>query len=118
MAGLRMSLIERGVPLWLNCAVQSFVVEDGRVTGAIAVRDGKTIRIGARRGVVVAAGGFERNDEMRKKYQRAPIEASWTVGNFENTGDGILAGEAIGAKLDVELMKRGLVDARDDRAKR
>jgi 3-oxosteroid 1-dehydrogenase len=105
MAGLRMSLIERGVPLWLNCAVQSFVVEDGRVTGALAVRDGKTIRIGARRGVVVAAGGFERNDEMRKKYQRAPIEASWTVGNFENTGDGILAGEAIGAKLDVELMR-------------
>ena len=68
--------------------------------------------------MVVAAGGFERNDEMRKKYQRAPIEASWTVGNFENTGDGILAGEAIGAKLDVELMQRGLVDARDDRARR
>jgi len=105
MAGLRMSLIERGVPLWLNCAVQSFVVEDGRVTGAIAVRDGKTIRIGARRGVVVAAGGFERNDEMRKKYQRAPIEASWTVGNYDNTGDGIRAGEAVGAKLDLELMR-------------
>ena len=63
------------------------------------------MNIEARRGVMVAAGGFERNDEMRKKYQRAPIEASWSVGNFENTGDGILAGEAVGAQLDVELMR-------------
>jgi 3-oxosteroid 1-dehydrogenase len=105
MAGLRLALIDRGVPLWLNTRVESFVTEDGRVAGVVAVRDGKTLRIHARRGVVVAAGGFERNDEMRKKYQRAPIEASWTVGNYENTGDGILAGEAVGAKLDVELMK-------------
>ena len=105
MAGLRLALIDRGVPLWLNTRVESFVTEDGRVAGVVAVRDGQTLRIQARRGVVVAAGGFERNDEMRKKYQRAPIEASWTVGNYENTGDGILAGEAVGAKLDVDLMK-------------
>jgi 3-oxosteroid 1-dehydrogenase len=63
------------------------------------------MRIQARRGVVVAAGGFERNDEMRKRYQRAPIEASWTVGNYDNTGDGILAGADVGAMLDVELMR-------------
>ncbi len=105
MAGLRLSLIDRGVPLWLKSPVQSFITEDGRVVGAVVVRDGKRLNIEARRGVVVAAGGFERNDEMRKKYQRAPIEASWTVGNYDNTGDGILAGEAVGAKLDVELMR-------------
>ena len=54
---------------------------------------------------MVGAGGFERNDAMRKQYQRAPIEASWSVGNYDNTGDGILAGAAVGAQLDVDLMR-------------
>jgi 3-oxosteroid 1-dehydrogenase len=105
MGRLRLSLIDRGVPLWLRSPVESFVKEDGRIVGVTITRDGTPMNIEARRGVVVAAGGFERNDAMRKKYQRAPIEASWTVGNYENTGDGILAGEAVGARLDVELMR-------------
>jgi 3-oxosteroid 1-dehydrogenase len=73
--------------------------------GVELTRGGRPMTVEARCGVVVAAGGFERNDEMRKKYQRAPIEASWTVGNYDNTGDGILAGETVGAQLDVELMR-------------
>ena len=105
MARLRLSLIERGVPLWLSSPVTSFVQEDGRVVGVTITKNGTPMNIEARRGVMVAAGGFERNDELRKKYQRAPIEASWSVGNFDNTGDGILAGEAVGAHLDVELMR-------------
>jgi 3-oxosteroid 1-dehydrogenase len=105
MSRLRLSLIERGVPLWLDSPVESFVEEDGRVVGVRITRDGRSMAIEARRGVMVAAGGFERNDEMRKKYQRAPIEASWTVGNYDNTGDGIRAGEAVGAQLDTELMR-------------
>ena len=102
---LRLSLIERGVPLWLRARVESFVVEDGRVVGVTITRDGKPMNIEARRGVMVGAGGFERNDAMRKQYQRAPIEASWSVGNYDNTGDGILAGAAVGAQLDVALMR-------------
>jgi 3-oxosteroid 1-dehydrogenase len=105
MGRLRLSLIERGVPLWLSSPVESFVEEDGRVVGVRITRDGRPMAIEARRGVMVAAGGFERNDEMRKRYQRAPIEASWTVGNYDNTGDGIRAGEAVGAQLDTELMR-------------
>jgi 3-oxosteroid 1-dehydrogenase len=105
MGRLRLSLIERGVPLWLECPVESLVAEGERVVGVVARRDGREARIQARRGVVVAAGGFERNDEMRKKYQRAPIEASWTVGNYDNTGDGIRAAADVGAALDVELMR-------------
>ena len=105
VARLRMSLINRGVPLWLQSPVKSLIKDGNRVVGAVVEHDGKELRIGARKGVVVAAGGFERNDEMRKKYQRHPIEASWTVGHYDNMGDGILAGEAVGAKLDVELMR-------------
>jgi 3-oxosteroid 1-dehydrogenase len=105
MGRFRLSLVERGVPLWLNASVQSFVKEGDRIVGVTIMRDDKPMSIEARRGVMVAAGGFERNDAMRKQYQRAPIEASWTVGNYDNTGDGILAGEAVGAQLDVELMR-------------
>jgi 3-oxosteroid 1-dehydrogenase len=105
MGRLRLSLIERGVPMWLECPVEQLVSDGGRVVGVVARRSGASVRIEARRGVVVAAGGFERNDEMRKKYQRAPIEASWTVGNRDNTGDGIRAAAEIGATLDVELMR-------------
>ena len=38
---------------------------------------------------------------MRVKYQRAPITTEWTVGAVANTGDGILAGEKLGAALDI-----------------
>jgi len=105
MGRLRLSLVERGVPMWLQSPVTSFVEENGRIVGATITRDGVPMNIETRVGVMVAAGGFERNDEMRKQYQRAPIEASWTVGNYDNTGDGILAGQAVGAKLDTELMR-------------
>ena len=38
---------------------------------------------------------------MRVKYQRAPISTDWTVGAKANTGDGIVAGEKLGAALDL-----------------
>ena len=57
--------------------------------------------IRARRGVILGIGGFEHNEQMRVKYQRAPITTEWTVGAKANTGDGILAGEKLGAALDI-----------------
>lgn len=56
----------------------------------------------ARRGVIVGSGGFEHNAAMRAQYQRQPIGTEWTVGAKENTGDGIRAGQRLGA--DVALM--------------
>ena len=50
--------------------------------------------------MILASGGFEHNEQMRVKYQRAPITTEWTVGAVANTGDGIL-GEKLGAALDV-----------------
>jgi succinate dehydrogenase/fumarate reductase flavoprotein subunit len=51
--------------------------------------------------VILACGGFERNEQMRVKYQRAPITTEWTVGATANTGDGIIAAEKLGAALDI-----------------
>jgi 3-oxosteroid 1-dehydrogenase len=50
---------------------------------------------------VLACGGFEHNEAMRKQYQREPVGASWTVGAAANTGDGIGAGDRVGAALDL-----------------
>ncbi len=51
--------------------------------------------------MILGSGGFEHNEQMRVKYQRAPITTEWTVGAKANTGDGIIAGEKLGAALDV-----------------
>jgi len=72
-------------------------VRDGRVIGVRVTRGGEPRLIRARRGVLLATGGFERNEEMRRRYQRAPAGTQWTTGAAGNTGDGILAGLDLGA---------------------
>lgn len=96
---LRLSLKDRDVPLWLSTPMTSLIVEDGRVVGAVVEKDGKPIRIGARRGVLLAAGGFERNQAMREEYGPAPASTEWTAGNEHNTGDGIRAGMEVGGTV-------------------
>ena len=98
-AGLRAGLTGSGIPVWLNTPLTGLLTEDGRVTGVTAVRDGAPVTIRARRGVLLATGGFERNAEMRATYQRQPVGTEWTTGSPGNTGEGILAGLAAGAAL-------------------
>jgi len=106
IAPLRIALRDLAVPVKLNTALTDLYTEDGTVRG-VYVRDAGAPEtaepqlIRARRGVILASGGFERNEQMRVKYQRAPITADWTVGAEANTGDGIVAAEKLGAALDL-----------------
>ncbi len=100
-AGLRAGLLAKQVPVWLGTPMTELEVTDGRVTGVQVARDGQRMLIRAARGVVLAAGGFERNEQMRQRYQREPIGAQWTTGSAGNTGDAIAVGEAAGAALDL-----------------
>lgn len=86
--------------LSLNSTLVELVTEDGRVTGAIVERDGETVAIRARKGVLLAAGGFEGNDEMRAHYG-VPGLARDTMGPWANTGKAHQAGIAIGADIDL-----------------
>ena len=104
IAPLRVGLKQAGVPVRLNTAMTDLYVEDGVVRGiyvkeAQASEDAEPQLIRARKGVILGSGGFERNEQMRVKYQRAPINAEWTVGATANTGEGILAAEKLGAAL-------------------
>jgi 3-oxosteroid 1-dehydrogenase len=65
--GLRAGLAASGVPVWLDTPMTGLEVHDGRVTGVRATRGGEPAAIRARRGVLIATGGFERNDEMRRR---------------------------------------------------
>jgi 3-oxosteroid 1-dehydrogenase len=106
IAPLRIGLQKAGVPVRLNTALTDLYIEDGAVRG-IYVRDTNAPEsaepqlIRARRGVILGSGGFEHNEQMRVKYQRAPITTEWTVGAAANTGDGILAAEKLGAALEI-----------------
>ena len=103
VARLYLSVKKRGIPLLFNSRMTSLVEEGGRVTGAIVQQGGKTLRIGARKGVVLGAGGFEKNQALREQYLPAPTNTQWSAGNPANEGDALLAGLSLGAKT--RLMK-------------
>lgn len=99
-AALRVGLQRAGVPVWLDTPLVELAESAGKVTGVVVRRAGVETELKARRGVVLASGGFERNEAMRKQYQREPIGADWTVGAKANTGDGILAAQGLGAAVE------------------
>ncbi|WP_028568570.1 3-oxosteroid 1-dehydrogenase [Salinispora tropica] len=99
-AGLRAGLRHAGVPVRLNTPMTDLLVERGRVTGVHATHVGAPVLLRARRGVLLASGGFEHNQPMRQKHQEG-IGTEWTAGAAGNTGDGIEAGERLGAALDL-----------------
>lgn len=98
VARLRVSMRERDLALELNTKMTRLIEEDGRVIGAEIEHQGKIQRIQARKGVVLAAGGFEHNQAMREQYLPKPTEHSWSAGCKHNTGDAIREGIRLGAK--------------------
>ncbi|BCN48301.1 MULTISPECIES: FAD-binding protein [Prescottella] len=84
----------------LNTPLVELVVEDGAVVGALVERDGEQVAIRARKGVILAAGGFEGNDELRQKYG-VPGVARDTMGPWGNVGQAHQAGIAVGADTDL-----------------
>jgi len=101
VARLRLSLMERQVPLWLDTPLRDLVLDGSRVAGAVLERNGKGLRVRARRGVLLAAGGFEHNAELRRRYQQEPTGSDWTAGSESNTGDTLEIGQHVGAAFDL-----------------
>ena len=99
MARLRRALLDRDIPVWLEAEATELVVEAGRVVGAVVSRGGRTERVGAGRGVLLAAGGFARNKAMRAELQAAPVDADWSAASPHNVGGGIRMGQAVGGAV-------------------
>lgn len=98
VARLRASLMDRDIPVWLGTPMTRLVDEDGRVVGVEVLRNGEPLRIQARKGVVLASGGFEHNQALREQYLPKPTDHRWSAGTLDNTGDGLLEGQRLGAK--------------------
>lgn len=97
VGGLRLAMLERHIPLWLQTPLTELIRTDGRIVGAVVNRNGKLMRIRARKGVILAAGGFERNAAMRQRYRPSVPDPTRSGGQVGNTGDAINLAAAVGA---------------------
>lgn len=98
-------LIERYLALGgefrMGTAVKELVLEDGRVAGVVGERRGRRETIRARHGVVVCAGGFEWNQQLRERFYTIPGSTRFSSTPEEaNRGEVLEAGLAIGATTE------------------
>lgn len=84
----------------LGAPLVDLVDVDGAVVGAVINRDGENVRVRARRGVLLAAGGFEQNSRMRESFG-VPGRAEDTMGCPGNTGAAHRAAIRVGAATDL-----------------
>ncbi|MEZ0338909.1 FAD-binding protein [Mycobacterium sp. pV006] len=111
-ARLRLAMKERDIPLWLDTPMTELITDndgpDARVIGAVVERDGVPQRIQARRGVILASGGFDHDMAWRREHlpelervSEMSGDNDWSFGNPVATGDGIRAGEKVGGSTEL-----------------
>jgi 3-oxosteroid 1-dehydrogenase len=96
------ALLRRNVPVWTNAALTDLIVEDGRVAGAVVQTGGHDVRVRTRDGVLLAAGGFARDKDMREQFSGGrPTGTQWTSANPGDTGEAIRIAMGLGAATDM-----------------
>jgi succinate dehydrogenase/fumarate reductase flavoprotein subunit len=92
------NVLQREIPIHTESPVTSLITNsDGEIIGVWADIKGQRSAIKARKAVILASGGFEFNEKLKKEYFEAtPVYA---MGNPGNTGDGILMAQKVGAAL-------------------
>ena len=95
---LRIAL-DKNIPVWTGAPLADLLVENGRVVGVRTVRDGGPVAVRARQGVLISAGGFARNREMRQRFGGdQPNEGKWSMSNMGDTGEAIATAMRLGAQ--------------------
>ena len=87
---------KKGLEIRYRTRGRSLIVENGKVTGVVAVKDGKAFDLRARC-VVIASGGFEANSEWRTRCMGPGWDLAKVRGTRFNMGDGIKMALDIGA---------------------
>ncbi|WP_460774869.1 FAD-dependent oxidoreductase [Microbacterium sp. GXF7504] len=95
-ASLLYAVRQGGTPVWLRSPMRRLRTDGDRVTGAVVERHGIELEIVARRGVMLAAGGFAQNREWRRRYQGVD---GWSSAPLGQQGEGIAAGAEVGGAL-------------------
>jgi succinate dehydrogenase/fumarate reductase flavoprotein subunit len=90
--------LDRGMEPITGAAARDLVVDGGKVVGVrFESADGGSFEVVARRGVVLATGGFEWDRELVRAFVRGPMTHPVSVRT--NTGDGLRMAMRIGASL-------------------
>lgn len=99
---LAKAAMERNIPVWLSTPAKQLLVEGGAVSGALVEHEGRPVRVVARRGVVLAAGGFPYDVQRRQQlFPHAPTgREHFSPSPSTNTGDGLRLAEAVGGRVD------------------
>ncbi len=89
------ALRDAGVDVWLNTRAGRLLTDNGAVVGVTTSRGD----VQATKGVVLAAGGYQANSELRARYQPASMASTPYLGTEHDRGDGHLMGQAVGGDL-------------------
>ncbi|MDQ0157584.1 FAD-dependent oxidoreductase [Robertmurraya andreesenii] len=100
IASLFKACLDRGVETLIETAGKELIInEDGQVVGLIAeTKVGEVLRIAARKGVVLASGGFEWNKQLVRAFLKA--EFTHPVTPPGNEGDALMMAMKAGAALE------------------
>ncbi|WP_280218224.1 3-ketosteroid-delta-1-dehydrogenase [Nocardia neocaledoniensis] len=98
-AGLFAGVLRAGIPVWTETELLRLTRDGDRVTGAVLRQRGREVTVVARRGVVLAAGGFDHDMAARHKFQSALLAEDASLGAEGNTGDAIVAAQELGAGI-------------------
>lgn len=115
VGGLLKGCLDRGIEPRTGARAISLTTDDGRVTGVELQTSDGTVRVAARRGVVLATGGFEWDAELARSFLRGPLDRAVSVPT--NTGDGLRMAMRAGAALGNmrEAWWLPVVDVADER---
>lgn len=97
VARLLKACLARGIEPLLGVTATSLLRDGGRITGIEAEQNGAPLTLKARRGVIIATGGFEWDTEQRQTFLRGPVTAPASPPTA--TGEGLKLAMAAGAKL-------------------
>lgn len=98
VAAIATSLFDRKVPFWLRSPIVQLLQDDGKVVGAIVLKDGREIEVRASRGVILATGGFPQGKRALYPHRLAGIE-HFSLAPASNTGDGLDLAETVSAVI-------------------
>lgn len=96
IVGLTRGCLDHGCTILTDADVKRLTTDKDVVTGVEAVIDGKPVTIAARKGVILATGGFDWAPDYMPKYFPG---IDLTGAPDTNTGDGQRMAEAVGAEL-------------------
>jgi hypothetical protein len=89
--------LDRGIEPHLETKAKKLIKEGARITGIEIEKDGKIETVIARRGVIIATGGFEWNKDFVSTFLRGPLNAPASPPG--NNGDGLMMAQEVGASL-------------------